>query len=133
MTVGLKPVPKILPALLIDRSKTPAVIPEAPVQASIPAFTQSGTGMVRMRPHRRGCSEYRGPGLGWEPSRLCPLDRIRGQLYIVIAEPLERLADAPPFSELHKHKSNGFANPLIGMEDNLTCKIPGVADRQPLE
>jgi hypothetical protein len=38
----------ILPALLIDRSKTPAVIPEAPVQASIPAFTQAGTGMVRI-------------------------------------------------------------------------------------
>jgi hypothetical protein len=50
MTLGLKPVFQILPALLIDRSKTPALIPELPVQASIPAFTQSGTGMVRIRP-----------------------------------------------------------------------------------
>src|SRR3981189_3683968 len=30
MTLGLKPVFQILPALLIDRSKTPALIPEAP-------------------------------------------------------------------------------------------------------
>jgi hypothetical protein len=50
MTLGLKPVPQTLPALLIERRRVPAVIPEAAVQASIPAFTQSGTGMVRMWP-----------------------------------------------------------------------------------
>jgi len=36
MTLGLKPVPQILPVLLIERSRVPAVMPEAPVQASIP-------------------------------------------------------------------------------------------------
>jgi hypothetical protein len=51
----------------------------------------------------------------------------------VITEPLERLADAPPFSELHKYKSNGFADSLIGMQNDLTREIPGVANRQPLE
>jgi hypothetical protein len=50
MTLGLKPVPQILPALLIERRRTPLVIPDAPVQTSIPAFTQSGTGMVRIWP-----------------------------------------------------------------------------------
>src|SRR5271170_5807602 len=50
MTLGLKPVPQILPALLIERKSIPLVIPAAVSQASIPAFTQSGTGMVRMWP-----------------------------------------------------------------------------------
>ena len=50
----------------------------------------------------------------------------------MISEPLERLADAPSFSELHKHKSNGFADSLIGMKADLTREIPGVANRQPL-
>jgi hypothetical protein len=35
--------------------------------------------------------------------------------------------------KLHKHESNGFANPLIGMQDDLPCEIPVVAHRQPLE
>ena len=48
MTLGLNPVPQILPALLIDRRSVPVAIPAALIQASIPAFTQSGTGMVRM-------------------------------------------------------------------------------------
>src|SRR5271170_6575197 len=50
MTLGLKPLPQILPALLIERKSVPRVIPAAVSQASIPAFTQSGTGIVRMWP-----------------------------------------------------------------------------------
>jgi integrase len=50
MTLGLNPVPQILPALLIERNSVPVVIPAPTIQASIPAFTQSGTGMVRMWP-----------------------------------------------------------------------------------
>ena len=46
--LGLNPGPQILPALLIERRSVPVVIPAAFIQASIPAFTQSGTGMVRM-------------------------------------------------------------------------------------
>jgi len=41
---GTESVPQILSALLIDRSRVPVTIPAAPVQASIPALTQSGTG-----------------------------------------------------------------------------------------
>src|SRR5271165_6297979 len=51
----------------------------------------------------------------------------------MIPKPLEGLTYAPPFSKFHKHESNGVANPLIGMQANLTCEIPSVADRQPLE
>jgi hypothetical protein len=36
MTFGVKPVPQILPALLIERRRVPAVIPAAVVHASIP-------------------------------------------------------------------------------------------------
>ena len=50
MTLGLNPLPQILPALLIERRSVPVVIPAAVIQASIPAFSQSGTGMVRMWP-----------------------------------------------------------------------------------
>jgi hypothetical protein len=46
MTLGLNPVPQILPALLIERKSVPVVIRAAAIQASIPAFTQAGTGMV---------------------------------------------------------------------------------------
>jgi hypothetical protein len=53
------------------------------------------------------------------PDQPCPLDRVRGQLYIVISEPLEGLACAPSLSKLHEHESDGFANPLIGMQGNL--------------
>ena len=38
MTLGLKPVPQILPALLIERRRVPVVIPEASVQAVDPIF-----------------------------------------------------------------------------------------------
>jgi hypothetical protein len=48
--LGLNPAPQILPALLIERRIVPVVIPAALVQASIPAFIQSGTGMVGMWP-----------------------------------------------------------------------------------
>jgi len=50
MTFGLNPLPQILPALLIERKSVPIEIPAAVIQTSIPAFTQSGTGMVRMWP-----------------------------------------------------------------------------------
>lgn len=50
MTFGVKPVPQILPALLIERRRVPAVIPAAVVHASIPSFTHPGTGMVLMWP-----------------------------------------------------------------------------------
>ena len=48
MALGLKPQPQTRPALLIDRSRMPPAIPEAVIHASIPALTQSGTGMVRV-------------------------------------------------------------------------------------
>jgi len=50
MTLGLNPLPQIRPALLIERRSVPALIPAAVIQTSIPAFTQSGIGMVRMWP-----------------------------------------------------------------------------------
>ncbi len=50
MTFGLNPLPQILPALLIERKSVPVVIPAAVIQISIPAFTHSGIGMVRMCP-----------------------------------------------------------------------------------
>lgn len=48
--LGAKSGAQILPAFLIERRSVPVVIPAALVQASIPSFTQSGTGMVRMWP-----------------------------------------------------------------------------------
>src|SRR5262249_13381780 len=62
-----------------------------------------------------------------------PTHRIRSQLDVVIPKPLEGLTYAPPFSKFHKHEPNGFANPLIGMQDNFTREIPDIADRQPLK
>lgn len=44
------PVPCESPSLLIERRRMPVEIPEAPVQAAMPAFIQSGTGIVRMWP-----------------------------------------------------------------------------------
>jgi hypothetical protein len=40
MTLGLNPVPQILPALLIARKSVPVLISLALIQASIPDFTQ---------------------------------------------------------------------------------------------
>ena len=51
MTLGLNPLPQIRPALLIERRSVPVLIRAAVIQTSIPAFTQSGIGMVRMWPH----------------------------------------------------------------------------------
>ena len=67
------------------------------------------------------------------PDQLCPLDRVRGQLYVVIPEPQEGLTHAPPLSKLHEHKSNGFANSLIGMPGDLAHWIENIADRKPFE
>ncbi len=48
MTLGVKPCPQILPALLIDRSNGPEVMPAPTVQLSTASFTHCGTGIVRM-------------------------------------------------------------------------------------
>src|SRR5207302_9582420 len=50
MTLGVKPCPQILPALLIDRSNGPEVMPAPTVQLSTASFTHCGTGIVRMWP-----------------------------------------------------------------------------------
>ena len=50
ITFGVKPWPQILPALLIDRSNGPAVMPAPTIQLSTAAFTHCGTGIVRMWP-----------------------------------------------------------------------------------
>src|ERR1039458_2939838 len=42
ITLGVKPSPQILPALLIERSRGPVLIPAALVQSSAAALTQSG-------------------------------------------------------------------------------------------
>jgi hypothetical protein len=47
----------------------------------------------------------------------------------MITKPLESLTHAPPFPKLHEYQLNGFKNPSIGMKIDLTCGIPGVADR----
>ena len=44
--LGAESGPQILSALLIERKSVPVVIRAAAIQASIPAFTQAGTGMV---------------------------------------------------------------------------------------
>ncbi len=56
--LGLNPAPQILPALLIERKSVPVVFPAAVIQSSIPAFSQSGTEIVRMwtpLPTRSAC------------------------------------------------------------------------------
>src|ERR1700674_5574522 len=50
LSIGVKPCPQILPALLIDRSNGPALMPAPTTQLSIASFTHSGTGIVRMWP-----------------------------------------------------------------------------------
>jgi hypothetical protein len=47
---GAESVPQIRPALLIERRSGTVLIPAAVIQTSIPAFTHSGIGMVRMWP-----------------------------------------------------------------------------------
>ena len=44
----------------------------------------------------------------------------------MIPKPLERLTHAPPFPKLHEYQLNGFANPLIGMKDNLTHSVQDI-------
>jgi hypothetical protein len=44
MTLGEKPCPQILLALLIDRSNGPEVMPAPTAQLSTPSFTHCGTG-----------------------------------------------------------------------------------------
>jgi hypothetical protein len=51
----------------------------------------------------------------------------------MIPEPLEGLSHAPPFSKLHEYKSNGFANPLIGMQGYLAHWIQNIANWKPFE
>src|SRR2546429_7995518 len=46
ITLGVKPCPQILPALLIDRGNGPAVMPAPRVQLSTASFTHCGTGIV---------------------------------------------------------------------------------------
>jgi hypothetical protein len=48
ITLGVKPSPEILPALLMDRSNGPAFIPAPKLQVSTDCFTHPGTGMVRI-------------------------------------------------------------------------------------
>src|SRR5437899_1530959 len=49
------------------------------------------------------------------PNQLRPLNRIGGQLDIVITKPLERLTDAPAFTKLYEYQLHGFAHSSIGM------------------
>ena len=51
----------------------------------------------------------------------------------MIAKPQERLTYAPPFPKLQKYQLNRFADPLIGMNDNLTRRVSDIADRKPFE
>lgn len=67
------------------------------------------------------------------PDELCPPDRVRRELHLVIAKPLERLAHAPEFPKLREDELNGFANPPVGMKHDLTHGIQGIPDRKPLE
>ena len=50
ITLGVKPFPQVRPALLIARKSIPVVRHADAVQASTRAFTQSGTGTVRICP-----------------------------------------------------------------------------------
>src|SRR5580692_8472791 len=50
MTLGVKPCPQILAALLTDRSNGPEVMPAPTIQLSAASFTHCGTGIVRMWP-----------------------------------------------------------------------------------
>src|SRR5215470_12881079 len=67
------------------------------------------------------------------PDELSPLERVGRELQIVIAKPLEGLAHAPPFAKFHKDELNGFANPSIGMKDNLAQGVSHIAHRKALE
>jgi hypothetical protein len=50
ITLGVKPSPEILPALLMDRSNGPAFMPAPKLQLSTDCFTHAGTGTVRIWP-----------------------------------------------------------------------------------
>jgi hypothetical protein len=50
ITLGVKPSPEILAALLMDRSNGPEFIPALKLQLSTDSFTHAGTGMVRIWP-----------------------------------------------------------------------------------
>jgi hypothetical protein len=50
-------------------------------------------------------------------------DRVGGQLHVVIAKPLERLAHAPQLTKFREYQLNGFDNPPIGMNYNLAGRI----------
>jgi hypothetical protein len=56
ITLGVKPSPEILPALLMDRGNGPAFIPAPKFQLSTDCFTHAGTGMVRIWPPFAKCA-----------------------------------------------------------------------------
>src|SRR5215469_16027443 len=51
----------------------------------------------------------------------------------MITEPLECLTHTPQFSKLREYELNRFRNASIGMNDDLTHSITGIADREPFE
>src|SRR5215813_9158206 len=54
------------------------------------------------------------------PNQLRPLNRIGGQLDVVITKPLERLTHAPTFTKLREHQLHGLAHSSIGMSSDLS-------------
>ncbi len=61
------------------------------------------------------------------PDERGPPDRVRGQLHVVIAKPLETLAHAPELTELREEELNRFGNPPAGMPHDLARGVPHIA------
>ncbi len=51
----------------------------------------------------------------------------------MIPKPLECLPHAPSFTELREYELDGFANPFIGMKNDLAHGVPDITDRKSLK
>src|SRR5215472_10127797 len=51
----------------------------------------------------------------------------------MITEPLECLTHAPQFSKPGEYELNGFRDPSIGVQNDLTHRVKGIPHREPFE